>query len=195
MSLLRLLAAGKSLVGIKDANGRYRVTEQRLLPKFASKRNPFRATTRPEEAQSPRQAAAAETGVAEQQPAEEPTSPQAQAWVPPAPSRGPASGNGSRWAGQLVAKLKRLAPKRSSKPVKPAILRFTKPLVQAELSLDSVKVVRNDLTDSDLEIVPAKPPVAPPSSPPAGALPTRRGFPPESPFAKVTGRFFGASKT
>lgn len=29
--------------------------------------------------------------------------------------------------------------------------------VQGELSLDGVKVVRNDLSDADLEIVPAKP--------------------------------------
>jgi hypothetical protein len=32
-----------------------------------------------------------------------------------------------------------------------------KPLVQGELSLGRVKVVRNDLSDSDLEVVEAKP--------------------------------------
>ena len=35
MSLLRLLAAGKSLVGMSDAETRYRVTSQRLLPSSA----------------------------------------------------------------------------------------------------------------------------------------------------------------
>ena len=33
---------------------------------------------------------------------------------------------------------------------------FSRPAVQAELSLDSVKVVHNDLTDADVEIVPMK---------------------------------------
>ena len=33
--------------------------------------------------------------------------------------------------------------------------------VQAELSLDKVKVLRNDLSDADLEVVPAKLPTAP----------------------------------
>ncbi len=41
MSLLRLLTAGKSLVGMRDAESRYRVTSQRLLPHFGSTRNPF----------------------------------------------------------------------------------------------------------------------------------------------------------
>ena len=39
------------------------------------------------------------------------------------------------------------------KAAKPAIPRFTKPPVQGELSLDKIKVVRNDLSDADLEVV------------------------------------------
>jgi hypothetical protein len=34
---------------------------------------------------------------------------------------------------------------------------FTGAPIQSELSLDEVKVVRNDLSDADLEVVPAKP--------------------------------------
>src|SRR5579859_4396518 len=48
MSLVRLLKAGKSLVGGAEAKGRYHLTHKRLLPQFASKQNPFRATARPE---------------------------------------------------------------------------------------------------------------------------------------------------
>jgi hypothetical protein len=44
---------------------------------------------------------------------------------------------------------------------KPAIPRFPKPPMQGELSLDRIKVLRNDLSDADLEIVPAKSPTAP----------------------------------
>ncbi len=48
MSLLRLLTAGKSLVGLGDYQSRY-VARDGLLPKFGSKKNPFRATTTPTE--------------------------------------------------------------------------------------------------------------------------------------------------
>ena len=44
MSLLRLLTTGKSLVGVRDTESRYRVTSQRLLPQFGSARNPFSST-------------------------------------------------------------------------------------------------------------------------------------------------------
>jgi hypothetical protein len=47
MSLLRLLSAGKSLVGIQTAETRYRLTEHRMLPKFGGKKNPFRRTEAP----------------------------------------------------------------------------------------------------------------------------------------------------
>ena len=35
--------------------------------------------------------------------------------------------------------------------------RTVRPMVQGELSMDTVRVVRNDLSEADLEIVPAKP--------------------------------------
>ena len=44
MSLLRLLTTGKSLVGVKDTESRYRVTSERLLPQFGSAKNPFSST-------------------------------------------------------------------------------------------------------------------------------------------------------
>jgi hypothetical protein len=59
------------------------------------------------------------------------------------------------WLGKRAAQL-RAWPLRA--PRKPAIPQVPKPSVQAELSLASVKVVRNDLSDSDLdlELVPAQ---------------------------------------
>ena len=47
MRLVRLLAVGKSLMGLREADGRYRVTSKRLLPKFPATKNPFRATAHP----------------------------------------------------------------------------------------------------------------------------------------------------
>jgi hypothetical protein len=43
------------------------------------------------------------------------------------------------------------------------------PAVQTELSLDTVKVIHNDLSDADVEVVPIKsrPAAAVPESPPA----------------------------
>src|SRR3974390_82446 len=55
MSLLRLLTAGKSLVGLKDTGNHYSVASPAALPKFASKKNPFRTSTRPETRQLPSQ--------------------------------------------------------------------------------------------------------------------------------------------
>jgi hypothetical protein len=43
MSLVRLLTAGKSLVGLKDEQVRYRMTDPRAMPKFGSSRNPFQS--------------------------------------------------------------------------------------------------------------------------------------------------------
>lgn len=72
-------------------------------------------------------------------------------------------------------------------------LPFTdKAMVQGELSLDRVKVVRNDLSDSDLEIVPAKKPTQVPL--PAPVLATAEKSP-EGAWGRMTGRLFGAGKS
>lgn len=47
MSWLRLLAAGKSLVGLSDGVSPYRVRNRDQLPKFEAASNPFRATVLP----------------------------------------------------------------------------------------------------------------------------------------------------
>ena len=67
----------------------------------------------------------------------------------------------------------------------------TDAMVQGELSLDRVKVVRNDLSDSDLEIVPAKKPTQP--TLPAAELATAQSSP--RAWERVANRLFGADKT
>ena len=52
MSLLRLLTTGKSLVGVRDTESRYRLTSQRLLPQFGPARNPFSSRGKPDPAQA-----------------------------------------------------------------------------------------------------------------------------------------------
>ena len=56
------------------------------------------------------------------------------------------------WLGRIKARMSRIYVK----PARPAAPRSAKPAVQTELSLDKVRVVRNDLSETDLEIVPGK---------------------------------------
>ncbi len=187
MSVLKYLSAGKSLIGLKQNEVRYRMGEAGALPKFDSKRNPFRSRTTP---------AAATARPARSAPIAEPefpTQPQIQAptvtLVSPAPAQpAPASavigetivptatkissitlvwnrartsvvkmcrrivvGSGDM-AGSVVHGVKALAWWRRKRNA--GMPQTAKPPVQGELSLDSVKVVRNDLTDADFEVVP-----------------------------------------
>ena len=48
MSLLRLLTAGKTLIGLKRSESRYQLHGGQVLPMFGSKKNPFRATVFPD---------------------------------------------------------------------------------------------------------------------------------------------------
>jgi hypothetical protein len=209
MSLLRLLTAGKSLEGLHGSESPYRLSSQRLLPQFGPARNPFsnRAKTEPAqtEARSPETpgesvAPAAKTGSL-------------------GPSREPAAGlrkrvehraalamSGARnlaaalWRRLAVllsgwqAKLRGLFTRSGGKAAKSAIPRFPKPPVQGELSLDRIKVVRNDLSDADLEIVLARTPAAS-----AATAPTLRTVEKtegaQSAWGRVTSRFLGAGKT
>ncbi len=188
MRMVRLLAAGKSLVGAKDPGIRYRMTDPRALPKFGSARNPFRSKPKLEPAQTEAPASAtrlrqatARPPVAQLAAPEElakagascvgsvlplaspiaqadPTVPQDE---PKRATCQPAGGSKHRqsdplpagWlrrlAGMLSSMLwwRRTAARNSTGP------RLTKPLVQGDLSLDNIRVVRNDLSDADLEIV------------------------------------------
>ncbi len=207
MSLVRLLKAGKSLVGGAEAKGRYHLSHKRLLPHFASKQNPFRATTLPDgtgknpilEERIPVERIAPELpndpipfAVTEPEPVAKPAEEFGHTQQEPeaAPATVVASKpvstpklqtHGQRvwrripgsvlapvgaWLGKPQAWFKaRLAmrkPRPAASPVRPG-----KPLVQSELSLDSVKVVRNDLSDSDLEVVRARPRVSVPTKPAA----------------------------
>src|SRR3954447_18075211 len=48
MSLGKLLAAGRGLMGIRDNGSRYRMRTENLLPKFGSEKNPFGTSPVPE---------------------------------------------------------------------------------------------------------------------------------------------------
>lgn len=190
MSLGKLLNAGRSLVGLHNSGARYQLRTG-ALPKFKSRKNPFAASgessSEAAEQLTPAEMAAAslkdtqrlpllipkpEAGGESFQPAqpEQPMPPAAppKGGTPNAPVAVPGTVNG--W-------LKRLNPLvwwENRKPAEPksAIPRFNKAPVQGELSLDNIRVVRNDLSDADVEVVPMK---ARPAKTPLTAAPTASG--------------------
>ena len=206
MSLLRLLTAGKSLVGLKDTGSRYNVPRRGLLPQFSAKKNPFRASTRPEFNPSTTAGRAPEgesTGAASVDlenaghpvPAD-PVVPERESSLPvpvaaakvqkTADNAELPGGRGFRWFVSL--------PWMRPKVGKTAIPRFTKSMVQGELSLDGVRVVRNDLSDTDLEVVPAKKTEA--ILDPKTVCPTAPiAAPPENAWDQVAGHIVGAGKS
>jgi hypothetical protein len=205
MSLLRLLTAGKSLVGLKDTGHRYSVPRRGLLPKFASKKNPFRASPGAEVGPSPDKELP--SGLNQSEPSAVDSSngdgPTALSTKPHierlAPQTAPLSS--SQLKKPIADYPRRMSRVRwraflswiGGRTQKPAIPRFEKSMVQGELSLESVKVVRNDLSDSDLEVVPTKPVVPAPQPKPASV--TTESVANGNSWERLTGRFLGAGKT
>jgi hypothetical protein len=176
MSLMRLLTTGKTLVDLKNSTSRYHMPGKSILPKFGSMKNPFVTAAKNQPAQV----------AAEITPKNEPRESKNELVQMKETKRLPmlpekmketkrlpfvAARNGVEkqdikptvWkkilggAGAVIGKLNQLAWRLDpNPPVKSGIPRFDKPVVQGELSLDNIKVVRNDLSDADMEIVPAK---------------------------------------
>lgn len=169
MSLLRLLTAGRSLVGLKKTEKRYHLPGGKALPRFGSKKNPFRATVLPEKVEPGRGGADSEK-----------VSPCADAFAgesdnskagPLNPSGGDEKKDGRPQSGSAMpghakpetadpvaekrrgSGLKALLLWGRAKRARPRNGPAGTPLVQGELLLERVKVVRNDLSESDLEIV------------------------------------------
>jgi hypothetical protein len=199
MSLLRLLTSGKSLDGSKDSASRYQVTRQRLLPKFGLKaRDGANAG-----------GGAGAPGVAGRD-AGEPRVAGTDAGAPGAMARAGAGADKVEDKVQDKGARRNLLGWWQPKAARPAIPNFHKPMVQGELSLDSVKVVRNDLRDSDLEIlaggrVQANPTPATRQSAGTAAAEAGKSVPAlpgtrvgrslgESAWSRVTERLFGVGK-
>lgn len=170
MSLLRLLTTGKTLVGLKKLEQRYRLPDEQALPQFGSKKNPFRATVFPEkpEATEPEicQAAPAMPAVeAAREPVSVLSREQGQNQTPGVSQPKPPSIENIKTTAEAPAR--RSSGFRAfllwgrAKKNKPAALASGRPLIQAELSLDTVRVVRNDLSETDLEVVAATPAAQP----------------------------------
>jgi hypothetical protein len=215
MSLLRLLTAGKCLIGNQEPGGRYRLTHPAALPKFEAKKNLFRTSTAPAaEPEKAERACPQRAASGEQRPNSRPPQADSGALTTDAHERRASAGGqqakavpvaqARTWVGVSAARIQSWLG-RSPKPARSAVPKFTKPLVQGELSLDTIKVVRNDLSDSDLEVVPARPaaPLALAKIVPAAKAPghvpipaaARLGGAAEAAWERVSARLFGAGKT
>ena len=178
MKLGKLLAAGKSIM-----NGRaevsYRASKQVYLPKFGPAKNPFKnetAATSPEEAvvlnsaiipPAPRPTRAENLETAAAMPIHNVEAIAQE--LPPLPAM--SEKKKTSWAGKLnPASIFRHIPGKSELK---ALDGQKTTATQVELSLDTVKVVHNDLSDAEVEVVPMKSRSAPPEAqPPKGSWQT-----------------------
>lgn len=166
MSLGKLLTSGKSLIGLQNEEHRYQMRAKNLLPKFGSVKNPF-STAKPQALQPvaeekmisavARGMSAAEIAAAKLK--ETKKLPEITA-LKPAPPAATGPGITAQAAGRiarLLAKANPFARRTPAPPAQPrsAIPRFEAAPVQVELTLDRIKVVRNDLSEADVEVVPA----------------------------------------
>ena len=161
MRLGKLLFAGNSVVN-GCATVSYRENKQMALPKFVSPKNPFAPSKTPAEA----------TPV----PAKKETAP-----VPASTQKMPPISGMSKSLASWTNKLNPASLWGGSPPAEPKAL----PAVQAELSLDTVKVVHNDLSDADVEVVPIK------SRPAASEVPALS--PAKKPWAILSERLLKAT--
>ena len=138
MNLGKLLVAGKSIINGR-ADVSYRANKHVYLPKFGLVQNPFKSPPEMEPA-SP----AAETIAAPIPKVDTPVAAKTQKL----PALAPGPVRATNWASKLN-------PISMWRGPAPAAQNAQNP-VQSELSLDSVKVVHNDLSDADVEVVPIK---------------------------------------
>ena len=138
MNLGKLLVAGKSIINGREEIS-YRANRRVYLPKFGLAQNPFKSPSGTEPA-GPEAATIAA-------PIQKVVTPVA-AKTQKLPALAPKPARATTWA----SKLNPISIWRGPAPA----AQNTPDPVQSELSLDSVKVVHNDLSDADVEVVPIK---------------------------------------
>jgi hypothetical protein len=168
MSLGKLLTTGKSLVGLSGTNGRYQLRTG-AMPKFESSKNPFAKSHAepPAPKLSEAEIAAANLKKTQALPLlgevrEVPKVPLETCEEARAAAEAKAK-EAARPAPVVDSWVKKLNPMvwfQKDKPAeaKKATPRFSgsKRPVQGELSLDNIRVMRNDLSEADVEVVPMK---------------------------------------
>lgn len=190
MKLGKLLAAGKSIMN-GHAEISYRSSKQIYLPKFGSAKNPFepqaapsREATAEESSSSDSDTSLKEAARSEAPPSEPTAAPRPTRLAKPetstaAPVKKTIATKTEKisafppvkkgWASKFnPISLFRPVSAKNEKKAGPSLAKTQRPAaLQAELSLDTVRVVHNDLSDVDVEVVPMKSRSAPPELQPA----------------------------
>jgi hypothetical protein len=144
MNFGKLLAVGKGFLGGRGVVA-YRADKRVYLPKFNSAKNPFVpkvAEKKSAPAPAPQKMAAPMVPMVPVVPVVTPVAAKTQK-IPVFTAQQPL--RAASWT-------ERLNPFRTPAPVAPPMLNP----VQTELSLNAVKVMHNDLSDADVEVVPVK---------------------------------------
>lgn len=144
MNLGKLLGAGKSIIG-GGKPAAYRTDKRFYLPQFVSPKNPF---ANPAATATPPDFAKALEPVSAGPEKNRAVPTWAKTQKMPVVAVQGATARATNWVSKLnPAAMFRAAPSSAGRIAPP---------VQVELSLEKVKVVHNDLTDADVEIVPMK---------------------------------------
>jgi hypothetical protein len=151
MKLAKLLAAGQSFFGGQGVVA-YRENKHVYLPKFGSEKNPF--APKPKEAAAPVDVKQVSAPVAAPVAAAPVVAKTQNIFTPPASKPVVAKPARAGWADKLN-------PFRAPQPVAESPVAAMQP----EFSLDAVKVLHNDLSDADVEVVPVKSRSAKPAAP------------------------------
>jgi len=168
MSLGKLLTTGKSLVGLSHSGSRYHL-QKGALPKFESAKNPFASKAPAEPAEREPRLPKLSSDEAAGKDARLSTlgalivDRETAAAANRSPVEAPKISEPPKVAAPVDSWLKKINPlvwfgNRKPAELKPAIPRFSKSHtpIQGELSLDNIKVMRNDLSEADVEVVPMK---------------------------------------
>ncbi len=139
MSLGRLLATGRSLVGLRNGESRYRESKQVRLPKFISPKNPFASGDDNSELQ-----------VTVAPPVTVSATARSVAATPATPAKRGSSllVRAGAWFGSLSTKVNPFRGRKERASAAPLPSAEAKPK-QGELTLERVRVLRNDLSDAD----------------------------------------------
>jgi len=161
MNPLRLLTKGRTIRGLKERPGAYKLLEKSMLPNFSGAKRPAPTTPQPQPAKAksaileqpplkpmrlapvPKVLVVPSAPAPAPKPAPVPASERAPAPVEDQPSK---PGLWSRLAEIPSGWTRQWNPWHKAPP-------FQSPTVQTELALDKVRVIRNDLCEDDLEVV------------------------------------------
>ena len=171
MILAKLLTAGKALTALRDAPTSYRMRPQVRLPKFGSGGNPFAAADKRTGDVAAREIAP----------------------VAPATSSQGASARSSVWPWKIWQAAKHPASATTGQAERSGarVEKVSAPPQQGELSLEKVKVVCNDLHESDVELV-LRSPEAKPARPTVAAGLWPRAAVAEKALDRLAARILGA---